>query len=104
MDKTLIAGIILAVLLLAGAFFAGRETVHCPQVDQSTIDLLSARVVEKDSAIAQLQRESAKTMARADSLAAIREDYDVEKILPRVPLGRDRAEVDRIMSELTKPF
>jgi hypothetical protein len=103
MDKTLIGGIVLAVLLLAGAFFAGRETVHCPQVDQSTIDLLSARVTEKDSIIAQTQREAARNLAIADSLAT-RKTPTYNEVLPRIPVGRTAAELDSIGAIIFQPW
>lgn len=95
MDKTLIAGIVVGALLLVGAFFAGRATKNCPQVDQSTIDLLTARVIEKDSAIAHIQREWAKELATANDIAN-RPKPKVNDVLPTIPLGRTTAELDSI--------
>ena len=95
MDKTLTIGIVVATLLLAGAFFAGRATVQCPEVDQSTIDLLNWQVAEKDMVIDSLARESSKAIRRADSLAQI-QPRDVDQVLPTIPRGRTSAELDSI--------
>jgi hypothetical protein len=96
-------GVIVAVGLFLSGMFIEKSRHRCPQVDQSTIDLLTTRVTEKDSAIARIQREWAKDLAIANDIAN-RQTPTVNEVLPTIPRGRTSAELDSIGAIIFAPW
>ena len=101
--KSTIKFILLVLILVAASFLGGRFSKRCPEVDPAIIEALTADIARRDSLLLEASDLAVKYKSIADSLSKLPKQ-DVEDVLPRVPVGRNSAELDSIMSILLRPW